>query len=119
MNLYGNWQTTYTDPSGNYENSVAVLQGNSGTYYLPDGNVGYLSNIQEGFPPFNPGAPESSNGIFGYWQAEGSSGWFYWAMIGSNPFQPDRFEGSWGFGNFGSPRVGSWNGSRSNEPVGL
>ncbi|WP_406694615.1 hypothetical protein V5E97_26470 [Singulisphaera sp. Ch08] len=105
---FGNWQSTYIDPNGNYVNAAVTLNGASGAYYLPDGSVGQLFNISQGFPPANPGVPVSSNGLYGRWQLGGTQGWFYWAMTG-----PNRFQGSWGFGNFGSPMVNRWWGTLS------
>ncbi|AGA27969.1 hypothetical protein [Singulisphaera acidiphila] len=105
---FGNWQSTYIDPNGNSVNAAVTLNGASGSYYLPDGSVGQLYNISQGFPPGNPGVPVSSNGLYGQWQLGGSQGWFYWAMTG-----PNRFQGSWGFGNFGSPMVNRWWGTLS------
>jgi hypothetical protein len=104
---YGNYQTTYFDPNGNQVQAPAVLNGFTGNYYTPDGSVGNLYNITEGFPNFNPGVPVGSNNIFGNWQLGGSQGWFFWAMYN----QGNGFQGSWGF--TGGPMVNRWWGNRA------
>jgi hypothetical protein len=90
----GVWDIQYTTPNGNQISSVMELVQKEGRYFNKDGSGSLSQVIYQG------------NIATGTWKYGNSTGWFEFK------FEGDTFDGSWGNGRPGTPKVGRWTGSR-------